>query len=131
MNIKHYSVLFIIFLSMSFKLSHARILENKSLVPLSNFSEKIQPTQFHFGEPSVQSRMKKFLLKETLSELNTYLEKKPIPFIKGPNGKKWIIDRHHFSLALERSRDSFKEKGHNLNKIMVAFNEITLKTTTG
>jgi len=113
------------------QINASEILSDKKVffIPITEFSKNIQPTQFQFGKPSVDNRIKKFKKKKSLKDLNQYLAKKPIPFIEGPFSKKWIIDRHHFSLALIKSKSFFLTKKFELKNIMVAFQKVQLKTS--
>jgi hypothetical protein len=99
---------------------------NISKQKLSHFDEKLQITQFHYGVPGVISKIKT-LEAFNLDELNQYLSKKPIPYVLGPDGRKWIIDRHHFSLSLVQLRKQFLRNGLDLNSILVNYQRVHLK----
>ncbi len=77
--------------------------------PLSRAIFNIHPTQFGYGRPKVDF-LKKVLKKQTLDEVQDFVNSKPIPYISGPNGKKYIIDRHHTFRALSELEEEGYEK---------------------
>lgn len=67
--------------------------------PALSALEEIHPTQFDYGLPRIKFLKNKF--KEMDQEqLQAYLDQKPIPYVLGPDQRKYIIDHHHLSLAL-------------------------------
>lgn len=59
----------------------------------------LHPTQGAVGMKEVESR-KKSLAQKSKDELETYLRQYPESAVKGPEGKLYIIDRHHLARAL-------------------------------
>lgn len=94
--------------------------KNTFKATVANFDDNIHPTQFQYGELVVKNKVKK-LLQMSKKQLQKYLKKKTIPFVFGPDGRYWIIDRHHTSKALIRVRDILSESGINPNKITIKF----------
>lgn len=93
-------------------------------VPISSFDENLQVTQFLYGRPGVLNR-KKELMSLSFEDLNTYIKERSIPYVMGPDGRKYIIDRHHFSLSLYELKDNLFEKfGHRATDIEVYFQEV-------
>lgn len=66
--------------------------------------EKLRPTQLACGWQEVEAKEWEILnLKRT--KLKTFLKEHPIPVVAGPNGKMYLIDRHHMGLAMLRLAD--------------------------
>jgi len=59
----------------------------------------LHPAQGAVGMKEVESR-KKGLAQKSKDELETYLYQHPESTVKGPEGKFYIIDQHHFARAL-------------------------------
>lgn len=94
--------------------------KNFNRKPLSFFEKDIHPAQFQVSFMSIRHKSKN-IKKMNTEELQAYLNKKVIPFIIGPDGKKWIIDRHHTSLSLIAARDELASRGIALDEIFVKF----------
>ena len=61
---------------------------------------KFHPTQITVGMKEVEEK-KAHIEKLTHGELHTYREEHVVPVVIGPEWKYFIIDHHHFVLALE------------------------------
>ncbi len=93
-------------------------------VSISSFDDHLQVTQFLYGRPGVLSR-KKVLMSLSFDDLRAYIKEKPIPYVMGGDGRKYIVDRHHFSLSLFELKDNLFEKfGERVTDIEVYFQEI-------
>lgn len=96
----------------------------KRTEPLATFDEQIQVTQFLYGRPGVINR-KREIRNLSFDELLDYLKEKPIPYVLGPNGMKYIIDRHHFSRSLFELKSELSEKfGTNAKEIKIYFQKV-------
>ncbi len=84
--------------------------------------EDLHPTQPEVGQYQVKKKVKEF---ESLSEhkIEKVIEKKIVPVVIGPEGKLYLIDHHHTSLAL-------LETGHKKVDVVVKENwsNLDLKT---
>lgn len=74
------------------------------------FIQKLSPTQAVYGKLAIRSKTKKVEEAYRNSELEDYLKMKVAPIIIGPGCKKYIIDRHHTSLAILAADIPEKEK---------------------
>jgi hypothetical protein len=54
----------------------------------------LQPTQMCVGLAEVRSRQLDFS-GESREERRSYLSSKPVPLVKGAQGRCWMVDRHH------------------------------------
>lgn len=99
---------------------HTRITVRR--FPIAAFDVMIKPSQFHVGRPAIEKR-KKALLEKDAFQIQEYLAQRPIPFVLGPNGKYWILDRHHLSTALVEIRADLATKGVPIEKIDVHFEQ--------
>jgi hypothetical protein len=94
---------------------------------IKHFDKDIHIGQYHYGVPGVKNRIRDFLKNaDHKKRLKKMLKDRPIPFVRGPDGKKWIVDRHHFSRALYESRAELKKRGVKIHKVKVYFQEIIL-----
>lgn len=94
---------------------------------LHNFDEELHVTQFLYGRPGVINR-KRELRSLEFDELLEYLAEKPIPYVPGPDGMKYIIDRHHFSRSLFELKEEFAEKfPERFHEIQVHYQEVTFE----
>jgi hypothetical protein len=64
------------------------------------------PTQSVFGRIEVDQKKKEFS-GYSKRQLNEYLQKRPIPFVIGPDHRIYILDRHHTALALLGINEKF------------------------
>lgn len=55
---------------------------------------ELQPTQMCVGLAEVRSRQRDFSA-ETREERRAYLAGKPVPLVRGAEGRFWMVDRHH------------------------------------
>lgn len=63
--------------------------------------EQLRPTQMAVGMRAVTYKRKKFERRVTNKrEVEDVLSRRPIPAVRGPGGELYIIDNHHFGLAL-------------------------------
>jgi len=92
--------------------------------PLSSFDQDIRVTQRLYGRPGVYNRILK--LKELdLDGVREMLEANPVPYVAGPDGKRYIIDRHHFLRAFYEYRNRLNSKlDINLDELQVRFQEV-------
>jgi hypothetical protein len=70
----------------------------------------LHPTQFTVGYLPVDKKMEKIEKYDRDGKLEKYLKKKVAPAIIGPNGKLYIIDRHHTFTALMLSNVDHNKK---------------------
>jgi hypothetical protein len=84
-----------------FCLYHFSTFASDSKVDLAIALQQIHPTQFEVGPPRIKSLAARFE-KSSLKKIQRYLDKRPFPFILGPDQKKYIIDRHHLAYALDK-----------------------------
>lgn len=97
-----------------------------SEVSYNIFDEQIHVTQFLYGRPGVLNR-KIELDSLSFSELQEYIAEKPIPYVLGPDGMKYIIDRHHFSRSLFEMRARLVEKfGEQANELQISFQKVNI-----
>jgi len=80
--------------------------------------EKLHPTQPEVGQYQIEQKVKEF---KALSDkkIEAVIEKKIVPVVIGPEGKLYLIDHHHNSLAL-------LETGHPEVHVIVKENWSTL-----
>lgn len=85
------------------KILRASLNESQGVIPLS----KIKPTQITVGLRQVETKQKRLRkLARQPEKLATFLLERPIPLVKGPEGKPYAIDHHHLGHALVR--ENFK-----------------------
>lgn len=66
---------------------------------------KIKPTQITVGLRQVETKQKRLRkLARQPERLVTFLLERPIPLVKGPEGKPYAIDHHHLGYALVREK---------------------------
>jgi len=88
------------------------------------FDEELHVTQFFYGRPGVINR-KRELRALSFEELQEFLSEKPIPYVAGADGKRYIIDRHHFSRSLFELKAEFFEKfGESTKELKVHFQKV-------
>lgn len=79
--------------------------------------EHLRPTQCACGWQEVAQKEKEMLIKMQEGKWESYLRKKTIPVIAAPNGKMYLVDRHHMALALLHLADAWdwgiEKKGSN------------------
>ncbi len=74
--------------------------EDPILVPL----EQLRPTQGAVGMKAVAAKREKVARRaECSKQIVRYLEKRPIPAVRGPDDGFYIIDHHHLSMALHQN----------------------------
>lgn len=74
--------------------------EDPILIPL----EALRPTQGAVGMRAVAVKREKVERRaECRKAITRYLEKRPIPAVRGPGNGYYIIDHHHLSMALHQS----------------------------
>jgi hypothetical protein len=94
---------------------------------LENFDAELHVTQFLYGRPGVINR-KRELRSLDFEELLEYLEQKPVPYVPGPDGMKYIIDRHHFTRSLFELKEEFAQKfPERFHEIQVHYQEVTFE----
>ncbi len=97
-----------------------------SEVSYNVFDEQLHVTQFLYGRPGVLNR-KIELDSLSFSELQEYIAEKPIPYVLGPDGMKYIIDRHHFSRSLFEMRDRLVAKfGDRAKELQISFQKVNI-----
>lgn len=64
--------------------------------------ESLRPTQFAAGYLEVKTKEQMLLRKRKDGELGKYLVSHPVPAVIGPDGRIYLVDGHHFSLACSR-----------------------------
>ncbi len=69
--------------------------------------EKLRPTQLACGWQEVEAKEWEILSLKR-DKIESFLKKKPIPVVAGPNGKMYLVDRHHMGLALLRISDRWE-----------------------
>lgn len=82
--------------------------------------EKLRPTQLACGWQEVEAKEWE-ILNIKRGKLDNFLKKHSIPVVAGPNGKMYLVDRHHMGLAMLRlsdrwdweERDNKKENPYN------------------
>ena len=72
--------------------------------PIACDIEKLRPTQLACGFQEVEAKQWE-ILRFKRDELEHWLKRHPIPVVAGPDGKMYLIDRHHMGLALLRLAD--------------------------
>lgn len=74
--------------------------EDPILVPL----DQLRPTQGAVGMRAVAAKREKVERRaDSAKEIARYLERRPIPAVRGPDEAFYIIDHHHLSMALHQS----------------------------
>ncbi|WP_372652196.1 ParB-like protein [Halobacteriovorax sp.] len=73
--------------------------------------ERVHPTQAFIGLDQIPSKIKKIEKKYKKNKLTEYLKEKWTPAIIGPDNKYWIIDRHHLSYSILKSKIPNKKQG--------------------
>jgi|GEM_PF-6286161 len=71
---------------------------------------QIAPTQMNIGLLPIEHRTSKILKESRQNELNKYIDKRKTRAIKGPDGKYYILDRHHLAASLYYSPISYQQK---------------------
>lgn len=71
---------------------------------------QLAPTQMNIGMLAIEHRSSKILKESRKNELKDYIDKRKAPAIKGPNGKYYILDRHHLAASLYYSPISYDQK---------------------
>ena len=92
-------------------------------VNLENAVKISVPTQYLLGAPRIEVLREK-LLSVNFHELKRIIEKKPIPYILGPNNQRYIIDRHHTLYAFNMLIPEFKTKGILVDKLSFEFRQV-------
>lgn len=95
----------------------------KTVLSIPNILEKLHLTQFHFGLPRVLMLQKMFKTMDTQA-LNEFFATKPIPFVRGPDGRMWMIDRHHYIRAIFGNISDFQSRGINIDDLNIHFVEV-------
>ncbi|MFX7984922.1 ParB-like protein, partial [Acinetobacter baumannii] len=63
--------------------------------------EDLRPTQVAVGMQAVKCQRRKLEKRASKQrQLKDILERRSIPAVRGPGGDLYMIDRHHFALAL-------------------------------
>lgn len=77
--------------------SSRRLMGDLVLVPI----ESLRPTQMSVGMRAVVSKRRKFESRASKRKrMEKVIAERPIPAVRGPGGELFIIDHHHFGLAL-------------------------------
>lgn len=63
-------------------------------IQVSRAIEIAHPAQHLLGEPRIVI-FREFLLNADFNQIRREIEKRPIPYVLGPDGKRHIVDRHH------------------------------------
>lgn len=75
----------------------------KEVQPQSTRIELMRPTQAAVGFLEVELKARELAgLASQDGMLMSYLEQRPIPAVKGPDGRMYLTDKHHMGLALSR-----------------------------
>ncbi len=94
------------------------------LVSIDSFDILIHPGQFLYSRVGVEYKKRKLLLIKEAKDIQSYLYSKFIPYVVGPKGNRWIIDRHHFSIVIVELRDQWFRQGGNFKKLNIIFREV-------
>ncbi|GEM_PF-4159697 len=81
----------------------------QSKLSLSRAIKRTRPGQKSYGRPRVdllRSRFKDW----SFSEIQEYLDARPIPYVESPDGLWVIHDRHHLFLGLVKSRETLEDR---------------------
>lgn len=101
-----------------------RLTKHFETSPLSSFDQDIRVTQRLYGRPGVYNRILK-LKKLDFAGVKEMLDTNPVPYVLGPDGNRYIIDRHHFLRAFYEYRDKMAAKLNvNLDELNVRFQEV-------
>ncbi|MEY5098443.1 MAG: hypothetical protein RJA36_1162 [Pseudomonadota bacterium] len=71
--------------------------------------EDMKPTQASVGFLEVELKMRELEEKARDGILARYLEKHPIPAVRGPDGRMYLTDHHHMGLAMQRLADAWDQ----------------------
>ena len=71
--------------------------------------EDMKPTQASVGFLEVELKMRELEEKARDGALEKYLEKHPIPAVRGPDGRMYLTDHHHMGLAMQRLADAWDQ----------------------
>lgn len=81
------------------------------------------PTQYLLGSPRI-AVFSEELLNANLKELKRIIEKKPVPYVLGPNGQRHIIDRHHTLYTFHSVLPQLIANGIPVNKLKFEFRQV-------
>lgn len=81
--------------------------------------ESIHPTQIEFGQPKIFETTAK-LKQMSHEKRQKYLDDRPIPFVLGPNNRRYILDRHHLTKILWNMREELQSPPLQLSFLMKA-----------
>lgn len=71
--------------------------------------EDMKPTQASVGFLEVELKMRELEEKAREGTLDKYLERHPIPAVRGPDGRMYLTDHHHMGLAMQRLADAWDQ----------------------
>lgn len=92
-------------------------------LPLGEAITKSHPAQHLLGIPRI-SVFKRELLSANWLELRRILELKPVPYVLGPNGVRYIIDRHHTLHTINLIIPELEKKGINTALLKVEMQQV-------
>ncbi|MGB0453263.1 MAG: ParB/Srx family N-terminal domain-containing protein [Bacteriovoracaceae bacterium] len=88
---------------------------------LGKVFDEVHPTQHVIGIPRIIV-FKNEILKSDQDGILEILADKPIPYILGPDGKKWILDRHHTLYTLQKIYPKLqKRKDLDVSKFQMTY----------
>lgn len=109
--------IFIFAISLSFAESET-LFEKYRKVSLPVLLNEIHPGQYLIGEPKIIVFAQE-LSNAIPNQLQEILSTKIVPYILGPNKRKWIIDRHHTLHTIHKMIPVFKNEGIEINDLFM------------
>lgn len=84
----------------------------QSRLGLEKAKELTRPGQLTYGKPRVEYLRAK-IRDWDFDEIQEYIDARPIPYVRNPNGKLVIHDRHHFLLAFFKEYEDLQDRFPN------------------
>lgn len=81
----------------------------QSQVSLKRAKELTRPGQLTYGKPRVEYLRAK-IREWDFDEIQGYIDARPIPYVRNPEGKWVIHDRHHFLLAFFKEYEDLQDR---------------------
>lgn len=81
----------------------------QSRVPFSKATKLTRPGQFTYGKPKVEYLRSK-IRDWDFDEIQEYIDARPIPYVRNPEGNWVIHDRHHFLIAFFKEKDDLEDR---------------------
>lgn len=91
--------------------------------PIENAIQIAQPTQHLLGKPRIVVFSEELLSMEW-NQLRREVEKRPVPYVLGPNGRRHIIDRHHTLYTFQLILPELKRRGFPVHKLKIEFRQV-------